>query len=185
MHSVSTTKMTARQFLELGEDPAGIRLELVDGEVALSPSPIPDHSYIVMKLGAILIRHVEGKKLGRIYSDVDTVFGEVDVRRPDLIFFQTSRLHIVGPTAIEGPPDLCVEIISPSSADIDRQDKFNQYQKGGVRHYWIIDPKAKSIEGFKLVRGKYRVSGQGGDNQTVNLPPFEDLDINLDELWPR
>ena len=41
MPVVSTTKMTARQYLMLGEDPPGVRLELVDGEVAVSPSPMP------------------------------------------------------------------------------------------------------------------------------------------------
>jgi hypothetical protein len=40
----STIKMTARQFLELGEDPPGVRLELVNGEIAVSPSSIRDHS---------------------------------------------------------------------------------------------------------------------------------------------
>jgi hypothetical protein len=48
--SVSTIKMTARQFLELGEDPPGVRLELVDGEVAVSPSPVPRHSFTLLRL---------------------------------------------------------------------------------------------------------------------------------------
>jgi hypothetical protein len=56
--TVSTIKMTARQFLELGEDPPGVHLELVDGEVAVSPSPTPLHSYVVMRLGAMLTDHV-------------------------------------------------------------------------------------------------------------------------------
>jgi Uma2 family endonuclease len=72
MSIISTTKMTARQFLELGEDPPGVRLELVNGEVAVSPSPIPAHGYVVLKLAALLVRHVEMNKLGRVYPDVDT-----------------------------------------------------------------------------------------------------------------
>jgi hypothetical protein len=50
MSRVSTIKMTARQFLELGEDPPGVRLELVDGEIAVSPSPVPRHSFTVVAL---------------------------------------------------------------------------------------------------------------------------------------
>src|SRR4051812_21240432 len=96
MSIVSTTKMTARQFLELGEDPPGVRLELVNGEVAVSPSPIPAHAYTVLRLGALLLGHVERRKLGRVYHDVDTIFGEHDVRRPDLLYFKTSRLHLIG-----------------------------------------------------------------------------------------
>src|ERR1700683_3647108 len=129
MSIISTTKMTSRQFLELGEDPPGIYLELFDGEVALSPSPIPRHGRIVATLCAILWQHVNRRKLGCIYADVDTIFGEQDVRRPDLIYFQTSRLHLVGEKALEGPPDLCVEVLSPSSVGIDRKDKFKQSPK--------------------------------------------------------
>jgi len=183
MSIISTTKMTSRQFLELGEDPAGIHLELVNGEVALSPSPIPRHGQIVASLCAIIWQHVNRRKLGRVYSDVDTIFGEHDVRRPDLIYFQKSRLHLVGEKALEGPPDLCIEVLSPSSIAIDRKDKFKQYQKGGVSFYWIVDPKAETIEAFKLSRGKYLSAGKGKGNQTVKLPPFEDLRIPLVQLW--
>ena len=183
MSIVSTTKMTARQFLELGEDPPGIRLELVNGEVAVSPSPNPQHSYIDRALTVILGAHIRDNDLGRLYGDVDTIFGEYDIRRPDLIYFSKARVHLVGEKAMEGPPDLCVEIISPSSSKIDRRDKFKQYEKGKVAHYWIIDPVEKSIEGFKLTRGKYRSSGTGANRDMVSLSPFDDLEIPLGELW--
>lgn len=183
MPVVSTAKMTARQFLQLGEDPAGVRLELVNGEVAVSPSPWPGHSNIDTKLRSLLDRHVTECDLGVVFGDVDTIFGEHDVRRPDLIFFTKRRLHLVGRTAMEGPPDLCVEIVSPSSSTTDRLDKFQQYEAGGVAHYWILDPIPRSIEGFKLRRGKYVPTGEGRDDQTVHLPPFPKLAIPLGTLW--
>src|SRR6187200_136743 len=91
MSRVSTMKMTARQFLQLGEDPPGVRLELVDGEIAVSPSPIPDHSYIVLTLSRILGDHIEKHDLGQLFGDVDTIFGEHDVRRPDILYFAKAR----------------------------------------------------------------------------------------------
>src|SRR5213078_4877192 len=100
MSRVSTIKMTARQFLELGEDPPGVRLELVDGEIAVSPSPIPDHGYVVVQLSRLLGNHIEAHDLGMLLPDVDTIFGEHDVRRPDLFFFRKSRLHFIGEKAI-------------------------------------------------------------------------------------
>jgi Uma2 family endonuclease len=183
MSIVSTTKMTARQFLELGEDPPGVRLELVNGEVAVSPSPIPRHSYTVVQLIALLAYHVKMKRLGRIYDDVDTIFGEHDVRRPDIIFFSTKRLHLIGEKAMEGPPDLCIEVVSPSSTRVDRRDKSRQYAKAGVKYYWIVDPKRLTIEGYRRVRGSYKLVGQAKGNETITLPPFEDLEIPLGELW--
>jgi Uma2 family endonuclease len=186
MSTVSTTRMTARQFLQLGEDPPGVRLELVNGEVAVSPSPIPAHSYCITALTGLLVPHVKRHDLGRIYADVDTIFGEFDVRRPDLLYFSKTRLYLIGEMAMEGPPDLCIEVISPSSATIDRKEKFKQYAKAGVKYYWIVDPKLRTLEGYKLVGGKYRSSGNGRNSDVLSLPPFADLEIPLKELWqPR
>jgi Uma2 family endonuclease len=183
MSRVSTIKMTAAQFLELGEDPPGVRLELVDGEIAVSPSPIPDHGYVVVSLAALLKDHIDRNRLGMLLPDVDTIFGKHDVRRPDLFFFRNSRLHLIGEKAILGPPDLCIEVISPGSERIDRLHKFKQYSAGKVKHYWIVDPKQKTIESYVLRGGKYlgRVRGSGSDS--VKLPPFPKLAIPLATLW--
>ena len=183
MPVVSTAKMTSKQFFQLGEDPVGLRLELVNGEVAVNPSPNPEHSHIDRQLTSLLVEHVRKRKLGAIFGDAGTVFGDCDVRRPDLLFFSSKRMHLVGNQAMEGPPDLCVEIISPSTSTIDRVDKFEQYQTGGVLHYWIIDPHEHSIEAYQLRRGKYALSGRGIGNDVVRLPPFPGLEIPLERLW--
>lgn len=183
MSRVSTIKMTARQFLELGEDPPGVRLELVDGEIAVSPSPLPRHSFTVVALGALLKNHIDEDDLGELLMDVDTIFGEHDVRRPDLLYFTSARRHFIGEKAIEGPPDLCVEVLSPTSGRTDRKEKFAQYAAGKVKYYWIVDPKQRTIESYRLSGGKYvgRVRGSGSD--VVKLPPFAKLAIPLAKLW--
>lgn len=181
--TISTTKMTARQFLQLGEDPPGVRLELVNGEIAVSPSPTPPHSYTVLALARILGNHIEAHDLGQLFTDVDTIFGAHDVRRPDLLFFQKARLDLVGEKAMEGPPDLAIEVISPSSTTIDRKDKLEQYRQGGVAHYWIVDPKRRTFEGHSLKRGKYVATDQASGTGTIQLPPFPNLPIPLTKLW--
>jgi Uma2 family endonuclease len=183
MPIVSTTKMTARQFLELGEDPPGVRLELVDGEVAVSPSAIPDHSYVVFALSHIVWAHIRKHDLGQLVGDVDTIFDQYNVRRPDIIYFSRQRLHLIGEKAIEGPPDLCVEVLSPSSIEIDRIDKFELYQAHGVVNYWIVDPAARSLEGWRLEHGQYKSAGRAERDETIKLPPFPDLPIPLAKLW--
>jgi len=181
--TVSTIKMTARQFLQLGEDPPGVRLELVDGEIAVSPSPIPEHSHVVFALATILKNHIDAHGLGELLGDVDTIFGEHDVRRPDVLFFTKARRHLIKKKAIEGPPDLCVEVLSPSSITTDRKDKFQQYAAGGVAHYWIINPEHRTIEAYSLDGGQYIESGRGQGGEVVHLPPFDDLAIPLGKLW--
>jgi Uma2 family endonuclease len=183
MSRVSTIKMTARQFLELGEDPPGVRLELVDGEIAVSPSPLPRHSFTVVALTAILKNHVDELDLGELLMDVDTIFGEHDVRRPDLLFFTKARRRFIGEKAIEGPPDLAVEVLSPGNERTDRRDKFKLYASGGVKHYWIVDPRQYTIEAYTLRRAKYTGGVRGSRSDGVQLPPFPKLEIPLSKLW--
>jgi Uma2 family endonuclease len=183
MSIVSTMKMTARQFQELGEDPPGVRLELVNGEVAGRPSPTPRHSFVDMQLSGILWNHVRAHDLGIVLGDVDTIFGEHDVRRPDVLFFVKARCHLIEPKVLKGPPDLAVEIISPSSTTIDRVDKFSQYQAGGIMHYWMVDPRKLSLEAYSLRRGKYVESGRGRANDILHLPRFPDMELPLGEIW--
>jgi Uma2 family endonuclease len=183
MSRVSTIKMTARQFLELGEDPPGVRLELVDGEIAVSPSPIPEHSRVVIQLATILNTYIRQYRLGELLTDVDTIFGEHDVRRPDLLFFVNARRHLIAQKAIEGPPDLCIEVISQSSGRTDRKEKFELYASGKVKHYWIVDPRQRTIEAYRLRGGKYIGGVRGSGSDVVKLPPFPKLAIPLDQRW--
>lgn len=184
MPVISTAKMTARQFLVIGEDPPGVRLELVNGEVAVSPSPLPRHSFVDQQLSRIVGNHVEDNDLGLILRDTDTIFGEHDVRRPDLIYFAKERAHLVHEDrAIDGMPDLCAEIISPSSGTIDRKDKFQQYAAGGVSFYWIVDPQNRTFEGFKLVGTGYALVARAHGSESIRLPPFPELAIPLARLW--
>jgi Uma2 family endonuclease len=183
MSVVSTTKMTARQYLMLGEDPPGVRLELVEGEVAVSPSPLPKHSHAIVQLTIILGIHLRQHPSGKLFTDVDTIVDEFNVRRPDLLFFSNEHLHLIGEKAMEGPPDLCVEVVSPSSRLIDKRDKFRQYANFGVPNYWIVDPEARTIVGYILRDGAYIQCGEGQGSDVVSLPPFPDLQIPLAELW--
>lgn len=183
MPVVSTMKMKARHFLVIGEDPPGVRLELVDGEVAVSPRPSLDHSFALLALSRILGQYIEEHDAGQLFTDVDTVFGEFDVRCPDLLFVKKSRLRLLRPRAVEVPPDLCVELVSPGTVQIDREDKFAQYQAAGVAHYWIIDPRERTAEAYQLKRKKYVRAASGMGNNVVRFPPFPDLEIDLARLW--
>ncbi|HLL90519.1 MAG TPA: Uma2 family endonuclease [Tepidisphaeraceae bacterium] len=182
---ISTTKMTAKQYLMLGEDPPGVRLELVNGEIAVSPSLTPSHSYAIIELITLLNVHIRAGGIGELYQDVDTILDKFNVRRPDVLFFARGRLHLIGKKAMEGPPDLAVEVISPSSVEVDREDKFEQYRAARVAHYWIVDPAMQTVEGFRLTNGRYELVGRAQGGGTLRLPPFPDLEIPLSRLWRK
>jgi Uma2 family endonuclease len=84
---------------------------------------------------------------------------------------------------MEGPPDLAIEVVSPSSVTVDRKDKFLQYRKAGVRNYWIVDPRLKTIEGWEIKNRRYVSTGRGQGGAVISLPPFADLQIPLARLW--
>jgi Uma2 family endonuclease len=178
-----TGRMTAADFLALPEDPNRVRYELVHGEVVVSPSPNRSHSFVSLKLSSKLLGHVEERDLGMVLCDIDTCFGPDEVRRPDIVFFTRERMHLIGEDHMEGPPDLCVEILSPSNKHIDRGDKFELYRDSGVPYYWLFDPMLKTVEGYQLGGTEYVPTISAKDNDVVRLPPFEDLEIRLGDIW--
>lgn len=184
--SLSTMKMNARQYLALGEDPPGVHLELIDGEILVSPSPAYNHGYTVTQLSHILLGYIMEHDLGELVADIDTILDELDVCRPDIIFIAKRQLALLDDSVhgIRFPPDLCVEVLSPSSIHIDRKTKFKLYRKNRVPHYWLVDPMKRTFEAFKLQAGRYvkRASGKGDD--VVSAPPFPKLKIPLARLWP-
>jgi Uma2 family endonuclease len=181
--TLSATKMTASQYFMLGEDPPGLRLELVNGEIAMSPSPSFDHSFSDTKLRAILSEYIDAHDLGAIVGDVDTIFDDLNVRRPDIIFIAKSRLRLIKGHGIPIIPDLCIEILSPSSATMDQTEKFDLYASSGVPHYWIVDPKGHTFTAYKLTGKKYQRVVTGRERDIVKAPPFASLKIPLAKIW--
>ncbi len=183
MSTISATRMTARQFLEMPEDPHEIRRELVDGEIVVSPSPTFMHGRANLQLAVIIGSHIKTRKLGEFAGDVDNTVSKFTVRRPDLFYFSNARLHLVKGKSVLGPPDLCVEFVSPGSERIDRVEKFAEYAAYGVANYWIVDPAARTAEAYVLKDGHYTLAANGSGNDIVRFPPFPDLEIPLAELW--
>jgi Uma2 family endonuclease len=181
--AAASIKMTADQYLQMGEDPPGVRLELVNGEIFVSASPATPHAFTLAQLLAVLVHHVRARKLGVVMSDTDHVLTLYDVRRPDIYFFGKERIELIIDGPIRHPPDLAVEVVSPGSERVDRIDKFEAYRAFGVPHYWIIDPQRRTAKAFKLRRRKYVVAGLGKGNEEISFAPFEDLKIGLGELW--
>ena len=84
-------------------------------------------------------------------------------RVPDLLFVSRDRLADLHDTYFEGGPDLAIEIVSRDSSKRDRLDKFAEYERAGVREYWIIDPIRRTVDAHRLgSSGKYQVIAAAG-----------------------
>ena len=153
------------------------RYELLQGELYMVPAPNTAHQIISADLQYLLTQHTRATRSGRVLaSPVDVVFGEGrarEVAQPDLVFISTARLHIVKQPAIEGAPDLVVEILSGGTQERDRGYKFTLYARYGVPEYWMIDPIQKLVEVCVLGANGYgapRRHGIGATLESVLLP---------------
>lgn len=86
---------------------------------------------------------------------------------------------------MEGPPDLVIEVISPSTADRDRSVKLDRYRLYGVPEYWVVDPGEGTIEVWRLAEGAEEavVHGAGGPLVWSLDAGGPSLEIELEELF--
>jgi Uma2 family endonuclease len=177
------SKLTYDDYVDLPDD--GKRYEILDGELAVTPSPLIRHQQVSANLYRLLDRYVRRHDAGLLlYAPVDVIPDHSTVVVPDLVFVHKARCEIVSERAVEGAPDLIVEILSPGTGRRDRGIKLTLYARFGVAHYWIVDPLRQTIEiRERDVRG-YRVTGRfkGRDKCASTLWP--DLTIDLAKIWP-
>jgi Uma2 family endonuclease len=146
-------RMTEAQFVKWRDE--DLRTEWIDGKVIMMAPANIDHVDLNFWLVTVTRMFVEHHQLGKVFG-IETEIRLPRVRRnPDLLFVSKSRLKIIKPTFIDGPPDLIVEIVSPDSESRDWRDKFSNYESAGVREYWIIDPSSKRVEAYGLGRDKH------------------------------
>jgi Uma2 family endonuclease len=160
----SFPKMTYEQFLRTVPD--DVHAEWVDGEVVPMTPVSRDHNELSVFLLALLRHYIEDQNLGKVFSEPFQMKTGPDLpgRSPDLMFVSKKRLHQVKTNYLQGPADLAVEIISPDSRARDRGEKFYEYEQGGVREYWLIDPVRKQAEFYELGKnGIYRLMNVGED----------------------
>ncbi len=136
-------KFTYQDYLHLPEDK---RYEILEGDLYVVPAPTVYHQQVSRNLGFVLVQLARGHKLGEIlFAPCDVVLSKDTVVQPDILFIAAGRQGILGAAAIQGPPDLVIEILSEGTASRDLQIKRKLYAKYGVREYWIVEPIAKTI----------------------------------------
>ena len=112
------------------------------------------------------------------------VLARTTIPVPDLVFVRSDRSSIITEKEIEGPPDLVVEILSPSSKKRDRVIKARLYSRYRVREYWIVDPKSETLEIFELRGRAYRRKAKYEGAVTARSRCFPKLEIDLAKVWP-
>lgn len=116
---------------------------------------------------------------------------EVEVRLPsdrlavpDLSGWRVERVpELPDENPLTIVPDWCCEVLSPTTAKDDRRLKLPLYAASGVPHVWLVDPDARLVEVFETRAGKATLVTTAADDETVPLPPFPDIPVELARLW--
>ncbi|MDZ4842782.1 MAG: Uma2 family endonuclease [Hyphomicrobium aestuarii] len=176
-------------YADLEALPANLVGEIVNGTLHAQPRPAPRHSRAASRLGAELdgpFDRGRGGPGGWIFLDEPELHLGPHVIVPDIAGWRAERLSPFPEAAfIETPPDWVCEVLSPSTARLDRAEKLPIYGSCGVGHAWYVDPLAKTLEVFALTGGKWMIAATFKDADPVAAPPFDVHTFPLDVLWAR
>lgn len=144
-HLIKETGWTVKDYYELPED--GNQYEIIAGKLELKPSPTTTHQSISQHIERTMMDSCEMDYI-IFHAPLDVILSDNETRQPDILAIHRSQQDIIEERGIVGPPDLVVEIISPSSAKRDRTIKKESYARFGVSEYWIVDPSNLTIEQY-------------------------------------
>ena len=135
---------TYEDLFSLPDD--GKRYEIIEGDLYEMPAPNTWHATVIVNLILLLGPMIRASG-GRIFTaSVDVFFRGADPVIPDIIVMVSGSRAVVQKRGIDGPPDVVIEVLSPSNRSHDLVTKRRLYGRAGVREYWIGDPAARSVE---------------------------------------
>ena len=180
---------TDHLYAELEALPEHLTGEIINGRLYAQPRPVSRHALAESSLGGELYGPYHRGRGGPggwwilIEPEIHFV-RDAEVLVPDLAGWRRERMpRLPNDHRIEVVPDWVCEILSPSTARDDRVTKMPVYARYGVPYLWLVDPLARSLEAFALEQGRWVVIGLYGDQAEANIPPFQEIALQLAELW--
>ena len=167
-------------------------VELIRGKIFPMSAPMSQHQRLVGNLYLELGSYLKGKQCqifiapfdvrfptyddnGELVADTDTVV------QPDLCVI--CDLGKIDRRGCNGAPDMVVEVLSPSTAKKDLNEKFNLYEEAGVKEYWVIFPDSQAINVYLLQDGKYVVRDVYEEDAKIPVATLPDLVVDLADVF--
>jgi Uma2 family endonuclease len=174
-------------YADLEALPDNVVGELIDGVLYASPRPAGPHAIGASHLGGVLIMPFvagQGGPGGWVILDEPELHLGDDVLVPDVAGWHRERMpnpreYVAFPV----PPDWVCEVLSPSTKALDRQKKLPIYAREGVRHVWLMDPQARTLEVFRLEGPDYVLLATHSGAGHIRAEPFEAIELHLPFLW--
>jgi Uma2 family endonuclease len=176
-------RLTYTDLLEMPDD--GTRYELIDGEAYVIPSPDAEHQTVLLQLATRLHEAVrDGSTV--FVAPLDVVLADDTVLQPDVLLVTPGgRARIK--RGVEGPPDLAIEILSPTSVRRDRGTKRATYARFGVGEYWLVDLNHLAVEVYHLdssTRPAYHLERIYRPGDVLTTPLLPALALDPGQIFP-
>lgn len=147
----------------------GRRHELIDGVLVVTPSPAAEHQQVLRGLVRAMLAACP-TDFEFLFAPFEVILADDTVLQPDLL---VTRPGDVSRRGLVVPPLLAVEVLSPSTRQIDLTLKRSRYEAAGTAGYWVIDPVQLSLRAWQLVDGAYAEVGYAvGDQPFHSTSPF-------------
>jgi prevent-host-death family protein len=180
-------KVSYEEFMDIYEN-SDLRMEYINGEIIIMESPNTYHQSISGNLYTMLRNYLTGKPCKVFYSPFDVHFIKKnfkvpDVMQPDLLIACDMENNINERGRYMGTPSLVIEILSPGTRSRDMIEKLNVYMLSGVKEFWVVNPKDKTIlvYGFKGNDLDSFISYK--KEETVHSYWFEQLEASLRDVF--
>jgi Uma2 family endonuclease len=163
--------------------------EILDGELFTSPRPASPHA----RASSVLRSELDpfDRRIGGpggpggwwLLFEPELHLG-ADILVPDLAGWRRERMPVLQNVAyFELAPDWVCEVVSPSTARIDRVRKVPIYAREGVGHLWLVDPLQQTLEVFRLEGLHWVLVSTHGGAEAVRAAPFEALELDMGRWW--
>jgi Uma2 family endonuclease len=173
-------------YEDLRKVPAHRVAEIINGVLHTFPRPGTSHARAASHLFGQFYVGLGGGNGGLegwvILNEPEIHFAD-DILVPDIAAWHTDRFPSGDRAFVEVAPDWICEVLSKSTAAIDRGEKLPIYARAGVPHVWLLDPQLRTLEVFLLDGASYRLVATHRDDAKIRTEPFG-VELELSRVWP-
>jgi Uma2 family endonuclease len=184
---MTVTAKKPATYQDLRALPETVVGELIAGELIASPRPATGHSHVSFALSGELAGPFQRGRGGPggwwLLHEPELHLGD-DVIIPDLAGWKRTRVPVLANEPfVTLPPDWVCEILSPSTAGVDRVKKLPVFLREHVEHVWLIDPLARTLEVLRREGERWVLADNHAGDQRIRAEPFEAVALELEALW--
>lgn len=186
----STPRISYDDLVAMFPDDDGVRRELINGEIFVTPSPMTRHQRLSMRLALSLGNHLDlHPDQGEVFTArLDVVLTDYDVVEPDLLVVLGDQRNILTEINVRGAPGIVIEILSPGTRKRDLTIKRQLFDREGVREYWIVDPGRNTVALHRRVEdGSFPLARtlEAKNAETLTTPLLPGWELQLERLFSK